>query len=461
MSLTGLIFVAAFLAALVMAFTRHPRYGLYAYIAVFYLHPPSRWWGAFLPDLRWSLLAAVVTMIATWRLPADKTRAAWSANGGARLLIAYTVWLWIQNVWALDRDDNMEASVLFTKYVVLFYLIYRLVDTVEEVRLFFLVNLLGGLYLGWLAFNEPVSGRLEGVGGPGINEANALGMHLGVLVMTGAAMVLTAPRTYVGATVVAMPFILNALVLTGSRGAFLSLILGGLVFAIRSPKSHRKRFWFLTSLALVLFSVLASSIFWERMGTMKSGVEDEQEMDTSASSRFVIAQAQLEMAKAYPMGSGHRGTEVLSRQYIPEEYLSQNGQQAIGARSSHNTFLTTLVEQGIPGALMFIMMVLWCRSALKATRRASPEAYGEEVAQLAAIGAALIVILFAGLFVDYLKAEVQVWLFALLASRQATAIARQGQQVSASKPAERTAPPRGGSRKPAPERPAVTPGTTR
>ena len=56
MSLTGLAFLLAFAAGIGLAVMRHPLFGLYTYIAVFYLHPPSRWWGETLPDLRWSLL---------------------------------------------------------------------------------------------------------------------------------------------------------------------------------------------------------------------------------------------------------------------------------------------------------------------------------------------------------------------------------------------------------------------
>ena len=48
---------------LLSSFVVHPRWSLITYIAVFYLHPPLRWSGAGLPDMRWSLLAAVVTLI--------------------------------------------------------------------------------------------------------------------------------------------------------------------------------------------------------------------------------------------------------------------------------------------------------------------------------------------------------------------------------------------------------------
>ena len=52
--MTAIIFLLLFAGGLGLCLFRHPIYGLYTYVAVFYLHPPSRWWAAALPDLRWS-----------------------------------------------------------------------------------------------------------------------------------------------------------------------------------------------------------------------------------------------------------------------------------------------------------------------------------------------------------------------------------------------------------------------
>lgn len=143
MSLTGLAFAAAFFGAMGLALFRNPLWGLYAYVAVFYLHPPSRWWGEALPDLRWALFAAAVTFLATLRVPRDPTRGSWISTTPAKLLLTYTILLWIQNLWALDADDQMVISVLFTKYIVLFYLIYRLIDTPQKALMFLLTHVAG------------------------------------------------------------------------------------------------------------------------------------------------------------------------------------------------------------------------------------------------------------------------------------------------------------------------------
>ena len=115
MSLTSLAFAAVFAAFMALALFPHPLWGLYAYVALFYLHPPSRWWGEMLPDLRWALVAALVTLIGSMRLPRDTTRPSWISTTPAKLLIAYTAWCAIQMAWALERELHLELTVLFAK----------------------------------------------------------------------------------------------------------------------------------------------------------------------------------------------------------------------------------------------------------------------------------------------------------------------------------------------------------
>jgi O-antigen ligase len=425
--LTGIVFILLVFAGLSLAFIRHPIYGLYVYVAVFYLDPPSRWWGAHIPDLRWSMLSAVVTLVALLRLKDGDDRPPWYTTTLAKLLIVFTIWLWIQNIWALHHPLHLELSILFTKYVVLYFLIYRLVNTPELIGRFLLVHMAGCAYLGWLAFNIRASGRLEGVGGPGIYEANALAMQLGTAVMVGGMIILTQKGWRRWFCVGTMPFILNAIVLTGSRGAFLALICGGAVLFLLRPDAHKKLFMGFAVLGVVLFGMLAHDMFWERMGTMKSGIEDEQQMDNSALSRFAIVEAQWRMFQRYPQGTGHRGTAVLSPQYIEERFLTVNpdNPDEVPRRSSHNTFMTALTEQGLPGAILWVAMWLWCAFAVKKLRRSSRVEWPPpEAGQFAAIAGSLVVVLVAGIFVDYLKTEVMTWLFALLASQVAIASRR-------------------------------------
>ena len=420
MSITAVVFVLAFTGCLLAALLRSPLFGLYAYVATFYLHPVDRWWGRDLPDIRWALIAGVVTLLATLRLPKDEDRPGWLQNGGAVFLVGMTAWLWIQNLWALSSDDHLVVSLLFTKYVVLYYLMYRLLDSDTHIRNFLVAHVLGCLYLGWLVLQAPDSGRLEGVGGPGIDEANSLGMHLGTGAFAAAVLLFRAPSWVRVVAVLSLPLILNGIIQTDSRGAFLAIACGGLVFLYFSPGRFRKYWVLFGVVGLVLLVRMAPSNYWERIGTILDATDEAAEVDQSTKTRLALLTAQWKMFLAYPLGAGHRGTAYLSPRYLKEEELarSRSNPEGVGARSSHNTLMTALTEQGVPGALLYGGVILWILRSARASARAVRADQESRRLYLAATAATLTVALVAGLFTDYFKAEVFVWGITLLAVLQ-------------------------------------------
>ncbi len=419
MTITGAVFLLAFFGGLALALFRDPIVGLYLYVAEFYLSPPSRWWGESLPDLRWSLLAAGVTLFALLlRAPGSQTKS-WLSSPAAKIMVIFTMWFWIESLWAIDTQTHHRFAIQVTKYLVVFYLIYRLVDTPQRVTAFLLMHVAGCLYIGLLAYGAGASsntndGRLDGVGGPGVGDANTLGMQMATAVAVAAMLALHLKTWRFALCVVSIAFCLNAMVLAGSRGAFLSLLVSGIALAYLKPPAYRKRFYAFAMLGVVAIGYVATDRFWDRMATTQAVVEGRaSEMDTSAYSRIAIIEAQIQMAKAYPFGTGHRGTAVLSKQYIDEKYMSEDG-----SRASHNVFMTLLVEEGIPGAISFFAMIWWAATTLKRLAR-TPRAGAEQLTravQAAAIGGALTVVLVAGVFADFSQAEVQVWMLAALAA---------------------------------------------
>lgn len=423
--LTALVFACGFVALAVAAFVRHPIFGLYLYLAVFYVHPPSRWWNAWLPDLRWSLLAAAVTILALMlhrirhRRQDAGARGSWLATVPTLALMLYVAWMWFQSIWALDPKLHVDATVQFTKYVVAFYLIWRLANTPARVTDVLLVHVAGCFYLGWVAFGVGLTGgpRLNGVGGPGIDDANSLAMFLGTGAVVGAVLLLQLEGWRRWFCIAAMPFILNGVILAGSRGAVLGLLTGGLVLAFLRPPESRRMFWLYACLGLVLAATLVDTRFVERMLTVKEAVQEDAEIDESAESRVLLTEAQWRMFQSYPLGSGHKGTAVLSGEYLDEKWLTRRRDDEQLARSSHNTFLTTLVEQGIVGAAFYVWLSLWGLVTVLRLKRMQRRGVallqrGPAIACCAAIA----VVWMAGQFTDYLMAEVQIWMFALLAS---------------------------------------------
>ena len=186
MSLTLLAFVGFYVGLLVLALGRNPIFGLYAYLLAYYGHPPGSWWGDPLSDVRWSLIAAIVTLMGTLRVKKDESQSDWYADTPTKLLIAFSIWLWIQHLWALDLHEQTVLAVLYTKYVVLFFLMFRILTDIHKLQVFLFAHVVGGAYFGWRAMGADVAGRVEGVGGPALQDANAFATHLAVLLFFAA-----------------------------------------------------------------------------------------------------------------------------------------------------------------------------------------------------------------------------------------------------------------------------------
>lgn len=427
--LTALVFLTVFVILLGLTFVRHPIYGVYLYFIVFYVHPPSSWWGRYLPDLRWSLVSAVALLLA---LVFFRARA---VSGPGRLprqnlapaigLLLFVGYLWIQNLWALDFPTHLDATIQFTKYAVIFCVLLTLLRSEADVTNLLLLHVSGCLYLGLLALAAPssafIDGRLNGVGGPGINDANTLAMFLGTGAITGAALMLTLRGWRQYFCMVAMPFILNGMVLAGSRGAFIGVVAAGIVLFWAKPKGTGKLFLLFAGLAVVLASIVFDARFIGRIFSIGAAIEQSEEIDGSAESRLKLIDAQLRMAANYPHGAGHKGTAVLAPNYLDERWFARSygNDSALSTRSSHNTFMTLLVEQGLFGAGLYIFFLAWwAKGILRLVSRPYRQLSRTLGGLLGASYGALTVVVVSGLFTDYLLAEVQIWMLAIIMSLQ-------------------------------------------
>jgi O-antigen ligase len=179
------------------------------------------------------------------------------------------------------------------------------------------------------------------------------------------------------------------------------------------------------------------------MESLKQAGEQVEGVDTGTS-RLVIINAQWQMFQKWPMGCGHRCTATLSSQYMEDRYLT--GPPGNRSRSSHNTFMSLLVEQGVIGALMYFSLALWAGFKVFSVARLVKNTQGELPAYFAAISGVVVITIVGDLFVDYLKLEVRIWFVALLlivarmAREQSTAAKPVGSAVAAKRGAAANIP---------------------
>lgn len=407
MSITAIAVFAIFFLGLILAFAVHPIFAIFSYLWIFYNHPPAFWWGVDVPELRYSLIAAMVALVSSFRLK-DKPLTPWSENWGARLLILYAAWMWCQSPWAINPDAHLEGAILWTKYLILHYIIFRVVANTHRIEMFLWAHVVGCFLLGWVAYTTISNGRLESVGGPGVDDSNLLAAHLITSVAAAGFMFLGLKGYRRWVALGCLPFILNAIILTQSRGGLLALVASGFVAWYLAPKVHQRSVTLSIATGAFLFLFLSNADFWARISTIYGS-----DANPAEEVRAGLIGPQFRMFIDHPLGAGHRGNEFLSIQYMPTELLAGNS----GRRSAHNTFMAVLVDQGVPGATILIALYFWVGVTL--IKQKILDAHGLPPIMgtyRAILGTALFSCFVSGLFLNLLKSEVQIWLLALLAS---------------------------------------------
>jgi len=104
--------------------------------------------------------------------------------------------------------------------------------------------------------------------------------------------------------------------------------------------------------------------------------------------------------------------------------------QVTYARASHNTYMAALVDYGIPGGLLYLL-ILWraARQLMTVVRSSEIGDYSEIRLYGVGLTAGLAVIVVGGLFSNYIKLELLIWILGLgtgLAYLQRTALVSAG-----------------------------------
>jgi len=325
----------------------------------------------------------------------------------------------------------------FAKYLIVVGLIYKSIDNEDHLKILLWAHLIGCFYFGWNAFFLYEGGRFENFVGPGIRGANQLGLQAVAGIFAASGLFLVGRFWERVAIIFLVPFVVNALITTVSRSSFLALFCGGIVFAILSPKKHRRLVIVLGVVGIIGFAALSHDQYWDRISSIKYAGEQAGGVDTG-SRRLVVWKAQRRMFADHPLGCGHRCTSTLSPYYLDDKYLT--GRPGNRGRSSHNTYLTLLVEQGVVGGAFAVLFVIWLIRTSLRLRNCVPTHATVLLGVYPAAFAILTAVLVADVFVDHLKMEVRIWYIAVLLV--ISSLAKNSSDLVAPKTSARPPPPR-------------------
>jgi len=412
MSLSPILFLGVFCCGIGAAVFISSEYAAYTYLLVFHMSPYGTWWESSVPALRYLAIAGAVVVMASLTVKTRTGRDGWFSFRLAWWLTAFIVWLWVQLLWA-KSSLSLEGAILYTKHVVIAAALYLLCKgRIPVVRNALLAIVLGGAWLGWLGQGR--GGRVEGIAGA-ISDANTLGAHASACLLIASMLLFVANRPSRAAAFLCIPFLLNNVILSGSRGALLGLLAGGGAAFLLCPKTLKPKFISLGALGFLLFLGLAHDRFIERMvETYEAFVGGQQEkMDGSASGRFVIAEAGLRMAFDYPEGVGYKGHAMLSPFYLDRRFLTSGAAVGMEAgRSAHNSLIAVLVEFGFAGLFLFSGALLVAVAGVIRTGRSQMLPIELRVLN-AGIGGVLGCVFIAGMFHNYSALEVMYWAMGL------------------------------------------------
>ena len=409
MSQTAFVWLVAYTASIVMAFV-NPAYGLFGYFLDYYAHPPLRWWGDELPDLRWSLIVSFVTLVGllihSAKLPGVKPE----SNRQVKWLVMLVVTsILVTPTMAVVKEQSWDKTIEIIKLAILYILISKTIRTKEHFRYLILIQIVGVLLWGWTAFDNPkrIDGRLTGIGGPDSIRDNGTAAHL-LAVLPFIGVVFLEGRAWEKVIcLVAAAFALNAFVLCNSRGAFVGLLLTGLYTLLITKGRLRRKMVVGLSMGAVLFYSLMDPQFVERQKTIQN-----YEEDGSASSRLELWKGGLNLIKDHPLGVGGGGYDALSPVYAAEVVEAYGNE-----RTAHNTYILAASEWGLLGLFFFLAFLVSTIRELHRLRKISPTTPEQTrlYVETYAIELGLIGVLAAGIFTNRLYAEAIYWLPAFAA----------------------------------------------
>jgi len=360
MSLTALVWAAMYTVALFGALA-NPMFGLFGYLLEYFERPSLYWWGKELPDLRWNFTMGAVATAAYLLRRTSLPRFPREATITLGLMVLQAINTTIVTMWAVNPTLSWRWSVAYWKLVVTFMLFSGIVRTPMSLNLVILFQMIGAGYWGWDAMDSKrTRGRLEGVGSGDTLNSNTLAAHLLTIIPLIVIFAATKrPKWMRGVAIVALPFVINLLILCNSRGATLGLACSGLAALFLVRKGLRSRVMLAGAAAAVAVLLLADQQFISRQETISSPE------DRSAQTRLDLWRGALRLVADYPLGAGGRGFHILSPRYVPQLEESNDGE----GRSSHNTYIQISAEWGVQGLALFVAMVGYTFYLLQRVRR--------------------------------------------------------------------------------------------
>jgi O-antigen ligase len=262
--------------------------------------------------------------------------------------LVFVFWAAVSMLWSIDQDATRTRLLTYLQLVVLVWLIWEIAWSPDRIRALLGAYVLGVSLAALATVYDYVSG-VHAAGYPGrFNGLNVNPNELGMTLALGLPMAWYLSLTHAHRRVARLwqlylPLAITAILLTASRGAFLSMLVALAIVPTTQGRLRLRTKAALCALAagsLIVAANVVPEATLERLETTRADIESGY-----FGNRGFIWRTGLEVAREHPLvgtGAGTFGAAV-------EPSLNFEW-------SSHSVPLSILVEDGIVGLLIFVAM---------------------------------------------------------------------------------------------------------
>ena len=360
MSKFVIAFVLTYIGGIAATILMDVSWGIYLYQLQYFLNPSSRWWygHGHLPHLRYSFIIAVIIFVSfIFKIKQYSENRLFDVPQ-TKWLLAFMVMMFIVSFYAVWPEVHDAFLINHFKLMIFLVVAYKVIDTPEKFEKMIWVYLLGNFYVGWVSHSlgRTGFGRLEGTGpadtgGDGNSTAAILMTAVPILIFY----IIKGKLWQRVLSLFMLAFIMDAIILINSRGAFLGLVIAltymmaFFVFFNKKVKAkERIKLMGMIVAGICLFVYLTDATFWERMGTIKG----EASVEKGAGGRKFFWMKTFDLVEQHPFGVGGWGYQYLSHEFLPDEMLT-NGSVGLRRRAVHSIYFQCFAEYGYPGIPIF------------------------------------------------------------------------------------------------------------
>jgi putative inorganic carbon (HCO3(-)) transporter len=265
-------------------------------------------------------------------------------------LIGFVALCVASTAWSIAPEVSRETGIELVKLAAIYFTLVNVVTTPKRLMIFCgalvvasMVTSVGVIqwYLGGEDLVEGYRGRWHGV----YADPNHMAMDVGLIVPIAVAFVgrRQNPMWFRAVCVIAAALAVTAVVFSHSRGGFIGLCVGMVIWALR--ENRRLKSLLLAGAFGIGLLIFAPSSFWERNETVTTF-----EQDASAMGRVHAWEVAAGISQDHPLiGVGAGGFRYAWPLYAPPE--------ATTAFVAHNIFLDVVAEVGWIGMLLFMVFM--------------------------------------------------------------------------------------------------------